>query len=177
MNPTFVGSIYIFAGNFAINGFQLCQGQSLSIAQNEVLYVLIGTTFGGDGQTTFNLPDLRGRVAINQGQGPGLSNYVIGQASGTENVTLNANQMPSHTHLVNASSAAGTVSVPTPSSYVAAPYTGTTAEKFYNTAATNATMSNSVIGNAGNSLPFSIIQPVLAMSYVISMFGIFPSQN
>jgi len=178
MNPTFVGSIYIFAGNFSISGFQFCQGQQLSIAQNDVLFNLIGTTYGGDGVNTFSLPDLRGRVAINQGTGPGLSPYAIGQLSGTENVTINTNQMPAHTHLVNASSAAGTVSVPVASnSYLAAPYTGTTAEKFYNTAAPNATMGNAVIGNAGSSIPFSIIQPVLAMSYIISMYGIYPSQN
>jgi microcystin-dependent protein len=177
MNPSFIGAIYIFGGNFAINGFALCQGQLMSISENDTLYSLIGTNFGGDGVQTFGLPDLRGRVAIGQGQGSGLSPYVIGQLSGTENVTLTTNTMPSHTHLINASSSAATTSAATTSSYLAVTVSGTTPETFYNTAAANATLSNSTIGNAGSSIPVSIIQPITAMNYVISLFGIFPSRN
>lgn len=177
MNPSYIGAIYIFGGNFAINGFALCQGQLMAISQNDTLYVLLGTTFGGDGVQTFGLPDLRGRVAVGQGQGPGLSPYVIGQRSGTESVTLTTNTMPSHTHIINASSLAGTTSKATTSSYLAETVSGTTPKTFYNTAAANVTLSNSTIGNAGSSIPVSIIQPIATMSYVISLFGIFPSRN
>lgn len=177
MNPSFIGAIYIFGGNFAINGFALCQGQLLQIAQNDVLYVLLGTTFGGDGVQSFALPDLRGRVAVGQGQGPGLSPYIIGQRSGSESVTLTTNTMPSHTHLINASSLAGTTSAATTSSYLAETVSGTTPKTFYNTAAANVTLSNSAIGNAGSSIPTSIIQPIATMNYVISLFGVFPSRN
>jgi microcystin-dependent protein len=177
MTPAFVGSIFIFAGNFQINGWQYCQGQTIAISTNETLYTLIGTTYGGDGINTFNLPDLRGRVAINQGQGPGLSTYVIGQALGTESVTLTTNSMPVHTHLINANSASGTTGTPAANTFLAAPFSGTTAEKFYNTAASNATLGGSTIGGSGNSIPFSIIQPVLAANYLIAMFGVFPSVN
>jgi microcystin-dependent protein len=141
------------------------------------LYALIGTTFGGDGVQTFGLPDLRGRVAVGQGTGPGLSPYVIGQMSGTESVTVTTNTMPSHTHLINASSSAGTTSAATTSSYLAATVSGTTPENFYNTAAANATLGSSTIANAGSSIPLSIIQPIMAMNYVISLYGIFPSRN
>jgi microcystin-dependent protein len=177
MNPSFIGAIYIFGGNFAIYGFAFCQGQLMAISQNDAMFSLIGTTFGGDGVQTFGIPDLRGRLPIGQGQGGGLSNYVIGQQSGTEQVTLTSNTMPSHTHLINASSAAGTSAAPSTSSYVAWPTAGTAAEKFYNTAAANTTMNSVMIGNAGSSIPFSIVQPVLAMNYVISLFGVFPSRN
>ncbi|MFI5137333.1 MAG: phage tail protein [Sphingobacteriales bacterium] len=177
MNPSFVGAIYIFGGNFAMYGFSLCQGQLLSISSNDVLYTLIGTTFGGDGVNTFGLPDLRGRVALGQGTGPGLSTYVIGQASGTENATLTSSTMPSHTHLVNANSATGSASTPASNSYLAAAYSGSTAEDFYSAASGNATLAGTTIGHTGSSIPFSILQPVLAMNYVISLYGIFPSRN
>jgi microcystin-dependent protein len=181
MSPSFVGSIFIFAGNYQINdqmGWQFCNGQTVAIQQNEALFTLIGTTYGGNGTTTFNLPDLRGRVAINQGQGPGLSNYVIGQASGTETVTLNSNQMPSHTHLINVNTATGSSATPVNgASYLAGSGGTTPPGNLYNSGASNATLSNASIQATGQSNPISIVQPVLATSYLIAMFGIFPSRN
>jgi microcystin-dependent protein len=177
MTPAFVGSIFIFAGNFQIYGWQYCAGQLIAISNNETLYTLLGTTYGGDGVSTFALPDLRGRVAINQGTGLGLSTYNIGQIAGTENVTVTSNNMPSHTHLINANSGSGTTGTPANNTLLAASYDGTTAEKFYNTANSNATLGGSTIGVAGGSIPVSIIQPVLATTYLISMYGVYPSRN
>src|SRR3712207_3315813 len=111
MSEPFIGEIRMVGFNFAPRGWATCDGQLLSIAQNTALFSLLGTTYGGNGQTTFALPDLRGRAALHQGQGPGLTNRVIGEASGTETVTLTTNQMPSHSHGVNANSGeAGTKS-------------------------------------------------------------------
>lgn len=176
MNPTFIAAIYIFCGNFAPQGFAFCSGQLLSIAQNSVLFNLIGTTYGGDGVNTFALPDLRGRVPVNMGQGSGLSNYIIGQIAGVENVNLNANQIPSHTHLVNASSTGATTPTASSSSYLAAVGSDTPV-KIYSGNAANVTMNSAAIGGAGGGLPVSIVQPILAVNYILSLFGIFPSQN
>jgi len=177
MSPSFVGSIYIFGGNFAIYGFALCQGQLLPIAENDVLFTLLGTTYGGDGVQTFGLPDLRGRLPIHMGTGAGLNPYVIGQSGGTENVSLSVSQIPSHTHLINANSASATLVIPTTSSYLGASNIAGAAEKFYNPGPSNAIMSNAMVSSTGSSIPISIVQPVLAMNYVISLYGIFPSQN
>src|SRR6478672_10112699 len=98
MSEPFLAEIIMFAGNFAPRGWAFCQGQILSIAQNTALFSLLGTTYGGNGQTTFALPDLRGRVPVGTGQGPGLSNYDLGQVSGSESVTLTVSQMPAHNH-------------------------------------------------------------------------------
>ena len=112
MDPL-LASIILFAGNFAPRGFYLCQGQILSIAQNTALFSLLGTTYGGDGRTTFALPDLRGRVPVGQGQGPGLSNYDLGEVSGTESTTLLVTNLPQHNHPLIATSEAGSTSDPT----------------------------------------------------------------
>jgi microcystin-dependent protein len=106
MNP-YLGQIMMFAGNFAINGWATCDGQTLAISTNNALFAILGTTYGGNGQTTFLLPDLRGRVPLHQGQAPGGGSYVLGQADGTESVTLLANQMPMHKHAVNADGQGG----------------------------------------------------------------------
>jgi microcystin-dependent protein len=177
MEQSFIGSIWLFGGNFQIANFQYCNGQLVSIADNSALFNLIGTTYGGDGVQTFGLPDLRGRVAIGMGQGPGTSNYVIGQLSGVENVTLTTNQMPAHSHLINASSSPATTGTPTNALFLAAAATSSGAESLYSTAAANATMANGTIGNGGNSIPFSIVQPVLCANYIIAMFGIYPTRN
>src|SRR3982751_6487214 len=104
MSNPFLGEIRMAGFNFAPRGWAFCAGQLLPISQNDALFALVGTTYGGDGQTTFGMPDLRGRVPINQGQGPGLSNYVMGQMSGTESVTLITAQIPPHSHAINAAS-------------------------------------------------------------------------
>ncbi len=179
MDQPYVGVIFAHAGTFAPANWALCQGQVQSIANNETLYTLIGTTYGGDGQTTFNLPDLRGRLPVGQGQGPALSNYVIGQASGTEQVNILSNQMPSHNHLVNVVNSAGNAATPASNTYLAGAYSGSGSSglNFYSTGTPNATLGASSIGVAGSSIPISILQPVLATNYIIALYGVYPSRN
>ena len=181
MDQPYIGVIFAYASTFAPRDWALCQGQVQSIADNSTLFSLIGTTFGGDGQVTFNLPDLRGRIPVGQGQGPGLSNYVIGQASGTESVTVISTQMPTHTHLVNVVNSQGNAAVPTSSSYIAGTYSGSGSSavplNFYGTTSSGATLAPTTISAAGNSLPINIVQPILATQYIIALYGIFPSRN
>jgi microcystin-dependent protein len=176
MNESFVGSIFMTGANFAPSGWQLCLGQLISIAENDVLYSLLGTTYGGDGQVTFGLPDLRGRAAINQGQGPGLNNYVMGQVSGNEQVTMTINTMPSHTHLINVNSGNGSVQIPANTSYLAAPFASTNVN-VYSTASPTVQLNAASVGTAGQNIPFSILQPVVAVNYIIALQGIYPTQN
>jgi microcystin-dependent protein len=173
MTEPFIAMLMLFAGNFPPRGWAFCNGQLLSIAQNTALFSLVGTTYGGNGQTTFGLPDLRGRVPIHVGQGPGLSNYVLGQVGGTETVTLLSNNMPIHTHSLNAVSEPGTVSAPQGA------YLGNTGalDREYNTSGTVVAMNPGTISPAGGSQPFAILPPYLAISYCIALEGIFPSRN
>ena len=178
----YLGAIAMFAGNFAPRGWAFCQGQILSIAQNTALFSILGTTYGGNGQTTFALPDLRGRVAIGTGQGPGLSNYTLGQASGFENVTLTTSQLASHTHVVS-----GTVNVKSSAGNSRTPVANVLANEAggvvapYSTSSTDASMAaGTVSGTAaatGSNTPIPIIQPYLTISYIIALQGIFPSRN
>jgi microcystin-dependent protein len=177
----YIATITNFAGNFAPMNWMFCQGQLLSIAEYTPLFALIGTTYGGDGQVTFALPDLRSRVAIHQGQGPGLSNYFIGQMAGTENVTLLSPQMPAHNHSVvtftgtfNASTATtGLVGVPNN----AIPAAGASVYSSVPDGETLGTMlCNSITPIVGGNAPLSIVQPYLAMNYIIAVEGIFPSR-
>lgn len=181
MDQPYIGVIFAHSGSFAPRDWAFCQGQLLSISENDTLYALLGTTFGGDGQNTFGLPDLRGRVPIGQGQGPGLSNYVIGQMSGTENVTVLSTQMPAHTHLVNVVNSQGDAAVPTSSSYIAGTYSGSGGSAspvtFYGATSSGVTLAATSISAAGNSFPINIVQPILATQYIISLYGIFPSRN
>jgi microcystin-dependent protein len=181
LNPPYIGSIFLFAGDFAPAGWAICDGSLISIAENDTLFQLIGTTFGGDGQETFALPDLRGRVPLHFNQGPGLSNYILGQSGGIESVTLAVNQMPVHSHVFGtatgsplASSAAGTTNDPVGN--VPAVTTGINS---YNTTGAAkmgpGTAINITTGSAGGGQPFSVLSPVLPMNYIISLFGIFPS--
>lgn len=170
-NP-YVGEIRLFAGNFAPNGWALCQGQLMAIAENIVLFQLIGTTYGGDGQNTFALPDLSGRVPVHQGQGPGLSPRVIGEKGGTETVTLTAAQMPAHSHTLVASSAAAQAAAGPSGSVLAA-----TSVNLYDTNPPTTAMAGAAIGPAGGSQPHENRAPFVAMNYIISLFGIFPSQS
>lgn len=172
MSEPFIAQIMMFGGNFAPRGWALCNGQLLPIAQNTALFSLLGTTFGGNGQTTFALPDLRGRVPIHPGQGPGLSSYDLGQQSGVENTTLTVNQMPAHSHTatLRASTQPANDTLPT-GNYLAD-------GGAYQTA-TNTTMNaNAVTGGiAGGSQPFSILQPYTCVNFIIALEGIFPSRN
>jgi microcystin-dependent protein len=168
----YVGEIRIFAGNFAPNGWFFCDGQSLSIAEYETLFVLIGTTYGGDGQTTFNLPDLRGRAALHQGTGPGLSTYNIGQQGGVEQVTLTTNQIPVHGHNLVYNPAKGE-SISPNSNFPARNAAG--AVQYGGLSNDNAHASS--LGESGGNQSHENRQPFLAVNYIISMFGVFPSQS
>lgn len=176
MDPSYIGAVWMFGGNFAPINFNFCDGSLQSIAENEALYVLLGTTYGGDGVNTFGLPDLRGRVAIGQGTGPGLPTYIMGQMAGVESLTITTSQMASHTHLLNVGTNA-TAAVPASNLYLNGLTAGGTAQQVYSDAAPNAVMAPGTIGTAGSSIPIDIVQPVLAISYVIALYGIFPSQN
>lgn len=169
----FIGTIKAFGFNFAPRGWALCQGQLLPIAQNTALFSLLGTTYGGNGTTTFALPDLRGRMPIGQGQGPGLSNYVMGQMGGTENTSLIANNLPAHSHTLNAYSEAGDVASPANALLA----TSGTLDPEYRASGTGVTMAAGAIGVTGGGQPFNNVQPYLVVNYSICVNGIFPSRN
>lgn len=183
MSNPFLGEIRLFAGNFNPRGWAFCAGQLLPISQNDALYALIGTTYGGDGQTTFGLPDLRGRVAVGQGTGTGLSTYVVGQLSGTETVLLNVNQMPSHNHTLLAYDVDATTATPGPGVALSNPNDSHTGEKslwYLDTTAVNPTtpaLPTDTILNSGGSQPHSNLAPTLVLNYIIALEGIFPSRN
>jgi microcystin-dependent protein len=167
MAEPFLGMIIIFGGNFPPRGWAPCDGRLLPINQNTALFSLLGTTYGGNGTTTFALPDLRGRVPLGYSQGPGLSNYSLGEASGVENVTLNAAEMPAHTHAQPATASDETTNRPN----AAVPARGgvyASASDGSNLAATT---------SAGNNQPHENRQPYLAVNYIIALQGIFPSRN
>jgi microcystin-dependent protein len=159
----------------------MCNGQLLPISQYAALFSLLGTQFGGNGTSNFALPDLRGRVAIHQGQGAGLSSYIMGEASGSQSVTLTVNQMPSHSHTVNATTTpptsgrgSGSPSNNVPATPTVVP--DTTAVDVYGPTP-NTTMSAQMIAPAGGSTPVPVIQPFLCVNFVIAYVGIFPSRN
>jgi microcystin-dependent protein len=167
MAQPYVGEIRMFAGNFAPAGWMFCEGQLLPISENETLFQLIGTTYGGDGQSTFALPDLRGRVPIHQGNG-----FIVAESGGVEQVTLTAQQIPSHTHpLFGSASPASPLALPA-GSLVAS----NAATPFYDTAATQ-NMSPQAVAGAGGSQPHENMAPYLCVNFIISLFGIFPSPN
>lgn len=178
MSDAFIGEIRMFGGNFAPRDWAFCNGQATSISQNDALYALIGTTYGGDGQTTFNLPDLRGRLPVCQGQGAGLGGYTLGQQGGTETVTLLPSQMPAHNHHLTANTnPASLVANPAGQVFAKTP-TGATGLSAYNaTAATPVSLAAGVIGNAGSGQPHDNTMPALCVSFIIALFGVFPSRN
>ena len=180
----YLGNIAVFAGNFAPRAWMFCQGQLLAIAQYDALFALIGNTYGGDGQNTFALPDLRSRTAVAAGQGSGLSNYALGQMGGSENVTLLSNQMPMHTHQLlsfavkQAASSVTSSGINSPQNAYPASGTGSTVYANAGDGTTMATYSSmGTTPIAGGSNPVPTIQPYLAMNYIISVEGIFPSRN
>ncbi|GAB4410265.1 MAG: tail fiber protein [Anaerolineae bacterium] len=165
MAQPYVGEIRMFAGNFAPAGWMFCEGQLLPISENETLFQLIGTTYGGDGQSTFALPDLRGRIPVHQGNG-----FILAETGGAEEITLTVSQIPAHSHPLlasanNASSAnaAGNVLAQTPS------YTP------YFAASANTPFSPNAVSPVGGSQPHTNFQPYLCINFIISLFGIFPS--
>lgn len=171
-----IGTIALFAGNFAPRGYALCQGQVLSIAQNTALFSILGTTYGGNGQTTFLLPDLRGRSAVGQGNGPGLSPIGLGERGGQASVTLATSNLPAHNHAVNCDNTGS--AAPTPSGLIPG-LAGdrSTSLNIYSNAASNAKMNPAMCGVTGQGQPFSNTDPFLGLNFIICTQGIFPSRN
>lgn len=178
----YIAEVKMFAGNFAPRNWAFCQGQIMSIAQNTALFSLLGTTYGGNGQTTFGLPDFRGRVAVGTGQGPGLPVVQLGEMAGTNSTTLLVTNMPAHNHPITGTATlkgnndAANSSDPT-GRYLAASniYTNQNGDLAnMNAGAVSLSLSS---GPTGGNQPFSIMQPYLGMNYVICLTGIFPSRN
>jgi microcystin-dependent protein len=168
----YVGEIRMFAGNFAPNGWMFCEGQTLPISENEVLFQLIGTTYGGDGEETFNLPNLASRIPIHMGTGPDGTTYQIGEMAGTEQETLTIQQIPNHTHAFLGSTSIGTEAAATG----AFPATSTTLQPYVQEAPA-ASFAASSVTPAGGSQPHENTQPFLCINFIISLFGVFPSQT
>ncbi len=197
MSEPYIGQILYFGGTFAIRSYSMCQGQLLAIAQNSALFSILGTNYGGNGQVTFGLPDLRGRVPIGQGQGPGLANYVIGQAAGAENVTLSIGNLPAHNHPATFSSSSsltannvkGTAAEPTAGYELARGIDGdgtASAIPFIYAPATPSTpvalgglnvAGTVAVGPTGSNSPVSVLQPYLTLTALIAVEGLFPSRN
>jgi microcystin-dependent protein len=171
VSEPFLGMIMLVPYNFAPRGWAFCQGQLLSISQNTALFSLLGTTYGGNGQTTFALPDLRGRVPLSQGQGPGLSNYSLGEQSGVESVTLIVTQMPQHNHLLSVNNQGAATGRPS------GQFPGVTAANAYAPATDSTTFAPQAISLTGGSQPHENRQPYLCLNYCIALQGIFPSRN
>jgi microcystin-dependent protein len=171
MAQPYVGEIRMFGGNFPPNGWLFCNGQLLSIAENETLFQLIGTTYGGDGEETFALPNLQGRVPLHQGSNQG-NTFVLGESAGVEQVTLTIQQIPNHTHAMSGS--LNTASAPVPTNQVIGKSTGIDA--FINTQPADP-MNAQSITPVGGSQPHNNMQPYLCIDFIISLFGIFPSQT
>ena len=167
MAQPYVGEIRMFAGNFAPAGWMFCEGQLLPISENETLFQLIGTTYGGDGQSTFGLPDLRGRIPIHQGNG-----FSLAEGGGAEEITLTVNQIPAHSHPLLASTGPGNLN--SPGGNITAE---SAAVKIYFADQATANMSANAVGPVGGSQPHTNFQPYLCINYIISLFGIFPSQT
>jgi microcystin-dependent protein len=169
MQP-FVGQLLLVPYNFAPQGWAFCQGQLLAISENDTLFNLIGTTYGGDGQSTFAVPNLQGRTAIHMGQGPGLQNYTLGSSQGVEQVTLTNNQT-GHTHVAGCSENQNSSAIVNGAVLARGPaiYTADTPP--------NATLAASTVNVQGGSQPHDNRQPFLTLNWVISLFGIFPSQS
>jgi microcystin-dependent protein len=173
MGEPFVGEVRMFGGSFAPAGWAFCAGQLMPISENETLFNLIGTTYGGDGQSTFALPDLQGRFPMHAGQGPGISQtYQLGEKDGVESVTLTANQTPIHNHGFVASTAVANSN--TPANQVIAQ--STQRAVYYEDVPTTNLAANA-ISQVGGSQPHENLQPYLCITFIISLFGIFPSQN
>jgi microcystin-dependent protein len=173
VSEPFLGEIRMFGGTFAPRGWALCDGQLLSISSNSALFSLLGTTYGGDGLTTFALPDLRGRVPIHMGSGPGLTNRRIGEKAGVENVTISAAQLPTHTHTMGASSQAGDSASPTGAVPAAVPLT---ARYSASPAAAGNEMNGAAVGSAGGNQPHANLQPFQCVNFIIALLGIYPSR-
>ena len=172
MSQPFIGEIRLFAGNFAPVGWSFCDGQIIAISENSTLFNLIGTTYGGDGQQTFALPDLRSRVPLHQGQGSGLSAYQIGQNGGVENVTLAVGQLPAHSHGLKASLHEA-LSTATEADYLGS----TTQSQHYGSGTPDVPMDPDTLTSVGGNQPHLNLAPFTALNYIIALYGVYPSQN
>jgi microcystin-dependent protein len=170
MEP-YLGEIRMFGGNFAPMDWALCDGQLLNITQYEALFTLVGTTYGGDGQITFALPDLRGRLPLHAGRGPGLSSRVLGAIGGTETVTLTAAQLPAHTHPVRAAAATATSVNPGGGASAGGPN-----GPYYSGSANTVAMHGAAVSAVGSNQPHDNVAPFTAVTYIIALAGIYPSQ-
>ena len=168
-----IGEVKMFAGNFAPRGWALCNGQLLPISQNSALFSILGTTYGGDGRTTFGLPDLRGRTPIHTGTGPGLMNRRLGQKGGSENVTITVKNLPSHSHAIKAVAEVGDEGLPNGN----LPASNSSANRSYSTLSSNATMNKKMVEKTGGNYPVNNMQPYLTVNYIIALQGIYPSRN
>lgn len=169
MSTPYIGEIRVFGGNFAPVGWAFCDGRLLAIAENDVLFNLIGTTYGGDGASTFALPDLRGRVPLHVGQGNGLSLRVLGQQGGVEAVALQPSQLPQHSHLAQADGASGVQATPQNAIWAAS-----TLNQFSSNPP-NTQMNPAAIGNSGGNVPHENMLPFLTLNFIIALEGIFPT--
>jgi microcystin-dependent protein len=179
MVTPYLGELRLFGGSYAPRNWALANGQSMSIAQNAALFSLYGTTYGGDGNTSFNLPNLQGRVALSQGTGPGLTPRTIGEAGGSEQVTLSQANLPVHNHSVNATSQTATTSSPG-SSVLPGVVTGHTPQLYIKPGAQAlniAPMASNSITSIGGSAPHDNMAPCLVISYIVALSGIFPTRN
>ena len=172
MSEPFVGEIRMFAGNFAPRGWAFCDGQLLAVSQNDALFSLLGTSFGGDGRSTYGLPDLRGRIPLHQGTGPGLSPRKLGSKSGQEKVTLTTNQLASHTHDWSVSTADADSGTPQ-GKVMAKPV----ALRLYKATAQDTSLASTALGNSGGSQNHTNLMPTLCVHFIISLFGIYPSRQ
>lgn len=164
MSNPYLGEIRLFAGNFAPQGWAFCDGQLLAISEHDALFQLIGTTYGGDGESTFALPDLRGRLPIHRGVG-----FTIGQSGGTEDVTITTNQVPAHGHPLRAADLASSETSPGNN------LTAEPTKRIYGSPASVSAMAPGAIGPRGGSQPHDNMQPFLSLSFILSLFGVFPS--
>ena len=177
----FIGIVKLFAGNFAPRGWAFCDGSLLPINQNQALFAILGTIYGGNGSTTFALPDLRGRVAVGAGNGPGQQPVQPGQMAGAASVTLTTQQLPAHTHAQQVSSANATTS--NPAGNIPAVANGVGSDEgavtvnTYGPASSLVPANQTAIGMTGNNQPVSVMQPYSGMNYIICLEGVFPSRN
>jgi microcystin-dependent protein len=176
MSTPYIGEIRIFAGNFAPVGWLLCQGQLLPISQYDVLFNLIGTTYGGDGQNTFALPNLQGATPMQQGQGGGLSLRDLGETGGEQSVTLLTSEMPTHNHTVSAYDGGGEATLPTNGLWASA-MIGRVGTNMYSNAAPNVTMSPMSVSMTGGSQPHNNMPPYLCLTFIIALQGVFPPRG
>lgn len=181
MTNVFLGQITMFGGNYNPRGFAFCNGQTLPIAQNQALFSLLGTTYGGNGTTTFALPNLQSRLSVHQGQGPGLSSYALGQNGGTPDVTLTAQTIPTHTHPLSATNTPATSATIT-GNLPAVPTAGTTPEFYAKAGAGDPPliphpMDPGSCSTVGGSQPHTNLMPSLCITFIIALQGIFPSRN